>query len=381
MSLWGRGGCVFLLFVLVLPAVAGGAGKTKPVALKGALSSTQRKIRTVRRALKQAKRSEVQIAAELVQIRVRLARTRAYLRATSSQLARTRREQSAINAQLRGLQTRLRGRENLLARRLAANYRQGPVRYASVVLGARSMGEFVGRAHFVRTIVRHDARLIADIKQDREAVLRAKRQIDVKTREGVHLQQELAARHADESADVGRHKTVLAEARACRAAFEDELNALEADSAAIAARLRALHETPLGRVRRQRTFTGGFLRPVPGGVVSSFGMRFHPLLHRARLHAGIDLAGATGTPIRAAAGGVVVFSGALRGYGNVVVVDHGGGVSTLYAHCSARLVADGQTIARGQAIARVGATGLATGPHLHFEVRKNGAPVNPLGAL
>ncbi|MBC8101256.1 MAG: M23 family metallopeptidase [Cytophagales bacterium] len=110
-------------------------------------------------------------------------------------------------------------------------------------------------------------------------------------------------------------------------------------------------------------------------------MRFHPILHYSRLHAGVDFGAGTGTRIQAAGGGVVVFSGTMQGYGNVVVVDHGGGITTLYAHCSARLVREGENVARGQTIARVGSTGLATGPHLHFEVRKNGAPINPQGAF
>jgi murein DD-endopeptidase MepM/ murein hydrolase activator NlpD len=239
----------------------------------------------------------------------------------------------------------------------------------------------VSRAHFVRTIVRHDARLIARIKADREDVLRWKAQVDDKAHEIGALKQELSVRQAEETGDVVRQRAVLAEARASRAQWEDELDALQEDSARIAARLRALEATPIGRARRLIAFAGGFLRPVAGAIVSGFGSRFHPILRRTRLHTGVDFAAGSGTPIAAAAGGVVVFSGVLRGYGNVIVVDHGGGVSTLYAHCSERLVGEGAPVGRGQIIARVGATGLATGPHLHFEVRRNGEPVNPLGAL
>jgi len=95
------------------------------------------------------------------------------------------------------------------------------------------------------------------------------------------------------------------------------------------------------------------------------------------MHDGIDFAGSTGDPIRAAAAGVVVFSGTMRGYGRVVVVDHGGGMSTLYAHCSAVLAREGREVGRGSVIARVGSTGQSTGPHLHFEVRRNGNPIRP----
>jgi murein DD-endopeptidase MepM/ murein hydrolase activator NlpD len=137
-------------------------------------------------------------------------------------------------------------------------------------------------------------------------------------------------------------------------------------------------ETPKGRARADTPWSGRFIRPVEGRITSGYGMRVHPIFKVRKMHTGIDIAAPTGTPIHAADSGVVVEAGYIRGYGYTVIIDHGGGVATLYAHCSAILVAVGQEVKQGQIIARVGSTGYSTGPHLHFEVRINGEPVNPL---
>ena len=121
--------------------------------------------------------------------------------------------------------------------------------------------------------------------------------------------------------------------------------------------------------------------PIRGAISSPYGERMHPTLKRNILHAGIDIAGANGTPVKAPAGGDVIYDGWLRGYGRVVVIDHGRGFSTLYAHLSASLVHDGQSVKPGEVIARVGKTGNTTGYHLHFEVRKFGTPDNPMKYL
>jgi murein DD-endopeptidase MepM/ murein hydrolase activator NlpD len=355
--------------------------KAKRVELRGRLAGIRQKKSAVIQKLRQTKRSEQTIAAELKAVQDRLRATRARLNASKRHLEQARDQQEAVKKALAASQRKLEGRELTLARRMAANYRQGPVRYASVILGSRSMGEMVSRAHVVRTIVSYDAQLIAEIKANRLEVMRWKREADAKAREIAQATAELGAREAEVASDTIRRREILAEVRERRAELENELNALQDDSDSIAAKLRSLQETPVGRARVLMPFTGNLVRPVPGGIVSTFGMRFHPILHRSRLHAGVDMAGGTGTPIVSAADGAVVFSGTMRGYGNVVLVDHGGGISTLYAHCSARLVSEGQSVSRGQVIARVGSTGLATGPHLHFEVRRNGSPVDPMGAL
>ena len=124
--------------------------------------------------------------------------------------------------------------------------------------------------------------------------------------------------------------------------------------------------------------TGRMAWPAPGRLTSRFGYRTHPIYGDRRLHAGIDIGAGTGTPVRSADDGVVLLSYFSSSYGNLIVIDHGGGISTMYAHQSARLVTAGQRVARGQLIGRVGSTGNSTGPHLHFEVRVDGEPVDPL---
>jgi murein DD-endopeptidase MepM/ murein hydrolase activator NlpD len=120
-----------------------------------------------------------------------------------------------------------------------------------------------------------------------------------------------------------------------------------------------------------------FILPVEGQHTSGFGMRLHPMDRAERLHAGMDIGAPTGTPIQAAAAGQVVFSGTQAGYGNVVVIQHTEGYATLYAHNTANLVSVGTTVSQGQPIATVGSTGRSTGPHLHFEVRKDGKQLDP----
>jgi murein DD-endopeptidase MepM/ murein hydrolase activator NlpD len=355
--------------------------KAQRVELRGRLSSVRGRIRSVRGKLHEAKRSEAAITAELAEIKGRLDRTRSRLADAKDRLARARAEQAKVAAALALSEKRLHTREYQLASRMAANYRQGPVRYASVLLGSRSMGEMVSRAHVVRTIFRYDAELIAQIKADRLDVLRWKRQADAKAVQVASLTQELGAQQDAQAKDTIRMRSVLAEARQRRAETEDELSALEADSNQIAARIRALQETPVGRVRRMIAFSGGFIHPVDGPITSGFGMRYHPILHYTKLHTGVDFGVGYGTPIMAAADGVVIFSGTMRGYGNAVVIDHGGGIATLYGHCSALLVSEGQNVSKGTIIGRVGSTGYSTGPHLHFEVRKDGTPVNPMSSL
>jgi murein DD-endopeptidase MepM/ murein hydrolase activator NlpD len=152
--------------------------------------------------------------------------------------------------------------------------------------------------------------------------------------------------------------------------FEAELASLQAASDSIAARLRALGSGPGAPGDCEA-------RPVPGAIVSPFGPRLHPILRYTRMHNGADMSAGSGTPIHACRTGTVVIAGGQGGYGSTVVVQHGGGMATLYAHQSKIATSEGASVNAGDVIGYVGSTGMSTGPHLHFEVRLSGNPVDP----
>jgi murein DD-endopeptidase MepM/ murein hydrolase activator NlpD len=168
-----------------------------------------------------------------------------------------------------------------------------------------------------------------------------------------------------------RKKADLATLSAQEQADAGEIDSLQEVSAELAAKIQAAqsHSTV------QRTGSGQLGWPVSAPITSPFGWRW------GRMHEGIDLGAAYGAPIAAAGAGTVIYAGWLGGYGNLTVIDHGGGLATAYGHQSQIAVTVGQQVARGQTIGYVGSTGHSTGPHLHFEVRVNGQAVDPLGYL
>jgi len=153
--------------------------------------------------------------------------------------------------------------------------------------------------------------------------------------------------------------------------YENEISALAREESSIKAAIYAASNP-------SPSSPDALIRPVPGAISSGFGKRVHPITGGVKMHNGVDMNASKGDPIIAAKDGVVILSGVKGGYGNTVMIDHGGGMVTLYAHQSKLGVSVGQTVSKGQVIGWVGSTGQSTGPHLHFEVRINGTPRNPV---
>jgi murein DD-endopeptidase MepM/ murein hydrolase activator NlpD len=252
-----------------------------------------------------------------------------------------------------------------------------------VILNSDSFQEALDHIHYLNAIAAQDKRIAADVgeakaemkitrattKRTRAAVASATRAVAVRTAQQRQVRDELLATQSRLAGARKSKRSALAATKAQEREWIAEANALAAEDARIRGQLAAAQSSS------SAPSASGFIWPVNGPVVSPFGMRW------GRLHAGIDIAVPYGTPIHAAASGRVVLAGWVGGYGNYSCIDHGGGIATCYAHQSSFAVSSGESVSQGQLIGYVGCTGHCFGPHLHFEVRVNGSPVDPLGYL
>ena len=201
------------------------------------------------------------------------------------------------------------------------------------------------------------------------------------------LRDDQEARVAKLSEIERRRAELLSEVQDQRTQVEQYVTELEGSTQELESKLHRTLIKRQSRVRptipqKQRTWgTGRYVCPAEGPITSPYGYRIHPIYGTMRFHSGIDIGAYYGSSILAADSGVVIEAGWIGGYGNTVIIDHGGGYSTLYGHASQLYVHPGQLVQQGEPIAAVGSTGNSTGPHLHFEVRINGDPVDPLGFI
>ncbi|MEZ0293270.1 MAG: murein hydrolase activator EnvC [Solirubrobacteraceae bacterium] len=284
------------------------------------------------------------------------------------------------------LRARLAEARAVLSDRLVALYKADKPDVVTVILESDGFADLLERAEFMERVSDQDGRIINDVRDAKEESVAAEKRL-----KGLEARQSevtaIVAKRAAEIREIkdglvsrqnglqevraDKHQTLVS-VRSDRHELETNLASLEKEQAKIAARLAGVNVQPAGSVRHG---SGRFIWPVNGTFTSPFGYRW------GRLHAGIDIAVPEGTPIRAADGGTVAIAGWTGGYGNYTCVNHGGGVSTCYGHQSRIAVSVGQSVSQGQVIGYSGNTGNSTGPHLHFEVRIGGNPVDPMGYL
>lgn len=273
-------------------------------------------------------------------------------------------------------------------KRLREIYLEGDVGYLVVLLGSQTFTDFLDHAYYLSVIINNDHHLLEKVrllKAELESKARAARDTVAEIQQMKAAQEERVSRL---SSIEQKRSSLLADVKNQRKSIDSYVAELEGSTRELEERLRSTvaarqsYAPPIAPSSGSRSWgTGRYVSPAEGPITSPFGYRVHPIFGTLRFHSGVDIGAYYASPVLAADSGTVIDAGWIGGYGNTVIIDHGGGYSTLYGHCSALYVSYGQTVTKGQQIAAVGSTGNSTGPHLHFEVRINGGPVDPLGFI
>lgn len=307
------------------------------------------------------------------------------IKLTSGQIQDNQNRLQAATQQLKSLEISLAKSEKVYQQRQVSTVarlrflqRQQVDRGLSVLLQSQNLNQFLDRRQQLRQVYRADQQRLKSLKTEATRIEQQRNQVEQKKNEIALLTQQLLAQKADFEAEADSQKTLIVRLKGDRRALEAAEAQLAKDSESVTALIQQKVAANSGITLRG---TGQMVYPCAAIITSSFGWRTHPILGYEKFHAGVDFGADYGTVIAAADRGTVIFAGWYGGYGNAVIIDHGGGLTTLYAHTSELYVTDGQTVQRGQAIAAVGSTGFSTGPHLHFEVRRQGEPTDPMAFL
>jgi murein DD-endopeptidase MepM/ murein hydrolase activator NlpD len=384
-----------LIVVTALAAVA--------LALFPALTSAapQGELARTREKIKAAKQRKVtlnqQIASldgrltaiddELARLGDQIGMVRQKLTVTQDKLDLLRRQLDLKKAELRFAQDRLVTERANFEQRVVIAYKTDDLSYVDVVLASTSFEDLLSRVSVVRDLISGNDSLVGGLRDTRDEVAAQRRAVAEKEHgvskavDDLQAQNEqLAALRASQAAQKAASLALRKQKNGQLRAVTGDLALLKRQEDQLLAESSALTGVIAG-AQGGGGGTGSLMWPVSGPVLSPFGWRIHPILHVRRMHTGIDIGVGYGVPIHAADSGTVIYATWMGGYGNVIIIDHGGGISTLYAHQSSLAVGTGARVARGQVIGYVGSTGFSTGPHLHFEVRVNGNPVDPMGYL
>jgi murein DD-endopeptidase MepM/ murein hydrolase activator NlpD len=383
---------LLLLFLALLTAApAAGDNVTRKQAVDSKISNLQDKIAA-------ARAKEQRLSSEIADVAARIRTLESQVGDVSTDLAlleqdlALQREKLARITELWRLQTEKLGflrrqHEQAIDRlsdRLVAIYQSGNLSTVDVILDSSNFSELVTRLDYARELAAQDERIAesvglakdriqvqqASTTVTRKKVFAVAQAVAARAQQTRAVRNQLVARENSLAGTRAERRETLASVQQEKAEYLHEVEALAAVSASLASRIQT---SQAGSVVVPSS--SGLIWPVSGPVTSGFGWRW------GRMHEGIDIAVPTGTPVSAAASGRVIYAGWMGGYGNLVVIDHGGGLATAYGHNSSVVVGNGGSVSQGQTVAFAGSTGHSTGPHVHFEVRVNGAAVDPLGYL
>ncbi len=359
---------VFIAIFFILPI------RVEAVYEREKLKEIQSDIEKEKEKLKATKKQEQKTLSDLYLINRRLNSALDDLNYAKARITQNQKRVRELNLELTEAEQKLAILGEELRQKIVEAYKSGRVNYLEILFASRTMADFINRSYYFERAITSDVKLINDIKDLIKKSEIAKAELKKKTRE-IKSYANVVEK---------KKKTINDQAYLKRKAYEslkkrrEEYERRIAEMEKSSRELEALIKRTVSKSKVAPKSTGKMSWPARGRIVSGFGYRRHPLWGGTHFHTGVDIAAPYGAPVRAADSGEVIFAGWWDGFGKSVVINHGKGITTVYGHMSRLYVRSGQVIGKGQVVGLIGSTGYSTGPHLHFEVRVKGKPVNPM---
>ena len=379
--------CVFLVILMPESAIAQMQSQTSPTQAQQRVPATDVNGLQQQRQQVQQQRQQVQqqrdylksleksASDDLSGLQKRLKSTQASLEAQEAALQTAKAALSRLEVSLTQAESIYSKQQRAMVTRLQFLQRQRDRQGLAIMLKSTNLNELLDRRYQLKRLYDADRKSLSTLQKQTDKLALDRLDVETQKNQISLIMQQLLAQKSETQAQSNYQKEFISHLKTNRQALESAISQLEKDSRSISVLIR---QRSIGdRHGIVITGNGAISLPVDAEITSLFGYRMHPILGYQKFHSGIDFGADSGTTIRAAAAGVVIFADWYGGYGNAVIVDHGGGITTLYGHTEGFYIANGQAVQKGQPIAAVGSTGLSTGPHLHFEVRKDGEPIDP----
>jgi murein DD-endopeptidase MepM/ murein hydrolase activator NlpD len=329
---------------------------------------------TLSEKIKQARLKEAEASKTLRQIDHKLTDARKQVAVQSRYLSSNQEAWKKTKARLDELNDKKAIVEEKAKERVVAIYKKSQLRFIDSLIRSQSPTDYMDYLYFQRKVIDFDKKLLDTLKSQSEDIAKYGSSLEEETKRIEQITSKLKNIEEDITYQQKKQKEILSKLRQETAMYESSERQLERESIKL---VYKISELSTGKNDNPES-TGSFSYPVRAPITSPSGPRRHPIFGVRSMHSGIDLAAPYGTPIKASEGGVVIYSGWYGGYGKVVILDHAKGFSTLYAHLSSTKVGVGARVKQGEVVGFEGSTGYATGPHLHFEVREQGKPKNPV---
>ncbi len=372
--------CISLIFCIILIFSSYTVIADQQSELEQQKSSAQSEANAIREKINQAEKSKTPYIEKKKKIDAQMSEANAKLYAINSKIAAV---QSDINAKEKEIED-LTGEKNkadeLFKERMRALYEDNSSSYLDIILNSESISDFFYRMEVIKQISEYDQGVIEKIVNRKAVVEDAKATLETKKDEIEILKAQAETEKVNVEALQVQNQAVLDDINGDINSYNQQLKAKEREAQRIESQIKALLAARNSSSQSSTASATGFIWPCPSSkyITSYFGRRVHPVYGTVKVHNGLDIGGPNGCNIVAANSGTVIVSEYSSSFGNYVVISHGGGITTLYAHMSARLVSVGASVTKGQVIGREGSTGVSTGPHLHFEVAVNGVRTDPL---